>query len=117
MRLRTVEHRHRLAQRLKLILIALVSRRRVPDVVKTLLYRPEFFGRPMCAWTQADVRPADVEPLRAAGVSDEGVEDAIQVCVLFNLYDRLADSLSFHLPGPDGYAASGRSLLRRGYQL
>ncbi|TMI75947.1 MAG: peroxidase [Bacillati bacterium ANGP1] len=65
----------------------------------------------------ADVRPVDLEPVRAAGVSDEGVEDAIQVCVLFNIYDRLADSLSFYLPGPDGYAASGRSLLRRGYQL
>jgi alkylhydroperoxidase family enzyme len=65
----------------------------------------------------ADVRPADVAPLRAAGVSDEGIEDAIQVCVLFNIYDRLADSLSFHLPGPDGYAASGRSLMKRGYVL
>ncbi len=65
----------------------------------------------------ADVRPADVAPLRAAGVSDEGVEDAIQVCVLFNIYDRLADSLGFYLPGPDGYAASGRSLMRRGYRL
>jgi alkylhydroperoxidase family enzyme len=65
----------------------------------------------------ADVRPADVEPLRAAGVSDQGVEDAIQVCVLFNIYDRLADSLSFHLPGPEGYAASGRALMKRGYLL
>ncbi len=65
----------------------------------------------------ADVRPADVEPLRAAGVSDEGIEDAIQVCVLFNIYDRIADSLGFHLPGPDGYAASGRSLMQRGYLL
>jgi len=67
--------------------------------------------------TPADVRPADVASLRAAGVSDEGIEDAIQACVLFNIYDRLADSLSFHLPGPDGYAASGRSLMRRGYLL
>jgi len=65
----------------------------------------------------ADVRPADVELLRVAGVSDEGIEDAIQVCVLFNIYDRLADSLSFHLPGPDGYGASGRSLMKRGYVL
>jgi len=65
----------------------------------------------------ADVRPADLEPLRAVGVSDAAVEDAIQVCVLFNIYDRLADSLGFHLPGPDGYAASGRSLMKRGYVL
>ncbi len=65
----------------------------------------------------AEVRPADLQPLRAAGVNDAAIEDAIQVCVLFNIYDRLADSLSFYLPGPDGYAASGRSLLRRGYLL
>ncbi len=67
--------------------------------------------------TPADVRPADVAPLRSAGVGDQAIEDAIQVCVLFNIYDRLADSLSFYLPGPDGYAASGRNLLRRGYLL
>ena len=65
----------------------------------------------------AELRPADVEPLRAAGVSDAAIEDAIHVCVLFNIYDRLADSLTFHLPGPDGYAASGRSLMKRGYVL
>lgn len=56
MRIRAVEHRHRLPQKLKLALIRLVSRRRVPDVVKTLMYRPEFFGRQQCAWTQAVMR-------------------------------------------------------------
>ena len=65
----------------------------------------------------ADVRPADLAPLRAAGVSDEAIEDAIHACVLFNVYDRLADSFRFHLPGADGYAASGRSLMKRGYRL
>ena len=64
-----------------------------------------------------DVGPADVAPLRAAGVSDEGIEDAIQVCALFNIYDRLADAMGWHLPGPEGYAASGRSLMQRGYLL
>jgi len=63
------------------------------------------------------LRPPDVAPLRAAGVSDEAVEDAIQVCVLFNIYDRLADAMGWHLPGPDGYAASGRNLMKRGYLL
>ncbi|HEY7684473.1 MAG TPA: hypothetical protein VH833_00075 [Gemmatimonadales bacterium] len=56
MRLGTVEHGHRLGERLKIFLIGLIGRRRVPDVVRTLLYRPEFFGRPMCAWTQAVMR-------------------------------------------------------------
>jgi hypothetical protein len=56
MRLHRVDHGHRLPERLKLIMIRLLGRRRVPDVVKTLLYRPEFFGRPMCAWTQAVMR-------------------------------------------------------------
>ena len=65
----------------------------------------------------ADVCPADVAPLRAAGLSDDAIEDAIQVCALFNIYDRLADAMKWHLPGPDGYAASGRSLMKRGYLI
>ncbi len=56
MRVPAVEHGHRLPEKLKLILIRLVSRRRVPDVVKTLMYRPELWGGPMCAWTQAVMR-------------------------------------------------------------
>ena len=65
----------------------------------------------------AEVGPADVVPLRAAGLSDAAIEDAIHACVLFNVYDRMADSLNFHLPGPRGMAASGRSLMKRGYLL
>ncbi|HEV8400090.1 MAG TPA: hypothetical protein VGQ18_09670 [Gemmatimonadales bacterium] len=64
-----------------------------------------------------DVRPADVEPMRAAGVSDAAIEDAIHACVLFNVYDRMADALKFHLPGAAGFAASARSLMQRGYKL
>jgi hypothetical protein len=56
MRLARVEHRHRLKEKLKLGLIRVLSGRRVPDVVKTLLYRPELWGRPMCEWTQAVLR-------------------------------------------------------------
>jgi hypothetical protein len=56
MRLARVEHRHRFKEKLKLGLIRVLSGRRVPDVVKTLMYRPEFFGQHMSAWTQAVLR-------------------------------------------------------------
>jgi len=60
MRLPAVEHRHRFPQKLKLGVIRVLSGRRVPDVVKTLLYRPDFFGTAHCAWTQAVMRgPSD----------------------------------------------------------
>ena len=48
---------------------------------------------------------------------DRARREGLDVAYLFNIYDRLADSFSFHLPGPDGYAASGRSLMKRGYRL
>src|SRR2546429_4390133 len=70
MRLRAVEHRHRLPERLKLALIRVVSGRRVPDVVKTLLYRPEFFGRAMCEWTQAVMRGPSAWSAGARGLVD-----------------------------------------------
>ena len=62
-----------------------------------------------------EVRPADIAPMRAAGLSDEAIEDAITVCALFNIYDRMADALGWWLPDADGYAASGRNLMKRGY--
>lgn len=56
MRLRAVERGHRLPEKLKLWMIGLVTRRRVPDIIRTLFYRPTFFGRPMSEWTQAVMR-------------------------------------------------------------
>lgn len=64
-----------------------------------------------------EVRPRDIEPLRAAGLSDAAIEDAIQVCTLFNIYDRMADALGWYLPDARGYAASAQNLMRRGYLL
>lgn len=62
-----------------------------------------------------DVHGADIARLRDVGLSDAAIEDAIHVCVLFNIYDRIADSLGFEIPGPAGFAFSAKMLLKYGY--
>jgi alkylhydroperoxidase family enzyme len=41
---------------------------------------------------------AHVEPVRAAGMDDEAIADAIAICALFSMIDRCADALGFALP-------------------
>jgi uncharacterized peroxidase-related enzyme len=62
------------------------------------------------------VTAVDVAPLRAAGLTNEAIEDAIHACVLFNIYDRMADTLNFDIPPREGFAQGARHLLQRGYQ-
>ena len=64
----------------------------------------------------AAVTAGDVVPLRAQGLSDAAIEDAIHVAVLFNIYDRMADTLDFEIPGPESFARSAKVLLTRGYK-
>jgi alkylhydroperoxidase family enzyme len=59
---------------------------------------------------------ADVGPLRQAGLSDAAIEDAIHVCTLFNVYDRLADSFEFDIPEQEGFEQGATTLLKRGYR-
>ena len=62
------------------------------------------------------VTTADIAPLRAVGLSNEAIEDAIHVCALFNMYDRVADALGFAVPDAKGFAVSAKMLLTRGYR-
>lgn len=60
MRLQNVTAGHGWATKVKFALIRLVSGAPVPDVVKTLQYRPETFGKPYCDFLQAIMRgPSD----------------------------------------------------------
>jgi alkylhydroperoxidase family enzyme len=61
------------------------------------------------------IAAADLAPLRAAGVSDTGIEEAIRVCFLFNLIDRIADALDFELPTEQSLRWVARILHRVGY--
>ena len=62
------------------------------------------------------VSPADVEPLRAAGLSDEAIEEALHVCALFNMYDRIADALGFEVPDAEAFEFGAVMLLKHGYR-
>jgi uncharacterized peroxidase-related enzyme len=67
--------------------------------------------------TPEAIGPEDVAPLRAAGLSDEAIADAVHVCALFNIYDRLADALGWEVPAsPEFWSAQSRYLLKSGYQ-
>lgn len=60
MRLKVVQNGHRLPQKLMLGVMRLMMGGPPPDVVKTLLYRGEFFGKPISALFQAVMRgPSD----------------------------------------------------------
>jgi alkylhydroperoxidase family enzyme len=65
------------------------------------------------------VRPEDAEGVRAAGVSDRAMVDALLVCAYFNLIDRLADSFGFtpisHVIGHDGLMRREAEFLEHGY--
>ena len=62
--------------------------------------------------------PEDVRAVLAAGVDKAALSEAIHVAYLFNVYDRLADSMGWHVPDPAGgaYRAGAARLLKRGYQ-
>jgi hypothetical protein len=61
------------------------------------------------------VTAADVQATRAAGVSDDAIEDALTVCFGFNVIDRIADSLGFDLPPREVHAAYAERFLAEGY--
>ena len=68
------------------------------------------------------LRPAelgldDADAVRAAGVSDEAIVDAIHVAALFNMIVRLADSLAWDVPEWDSFLARADSMLANGYAL
>ena len=61
------------------------------------------------------VGPDDVAPLRAAGVSEQAIEDALYVCAYFNIIDRLADAFDFYVPSAEAFAQRAGMLLEHGY--
>jgi hypothetical protein len=61
--------------------------------------------------------PEDVRAVMRAGVSKNAMRDALEVAFLFNVYDRLADTMGWDVPSrASGYYQVGaKRLLERGY--
>ena len=60
---------------------------------------------------------ADAEAVRAQGVSDEALIDAVHVAALFSMIVRLADSLGWDVPTFDEFGARAEAMLSSGYAL
>jgi hypothetical protein len=59
----------------------------------------------------------DADLVRAAGVREEALVDAIHVAALFNMIVRIADSLGFEVPPYESFLARADSMLSSGYAL
>ena len=64
-----------------------------------------------------ELGPADADAVRATGVSDDAIVDAIHVAALFNMIDRMADSLNFDVPPYESFLARADTMLAEGYLL
>ena len=64
----------------------------------------------------SDLGVEDLRPLLERGVTREEILDAMYVGYLFNTYDRLADTLGWHVPVAEAFEVSAKRLLKRGYR-
>jgi uncharacterized peroxidase-related enzyme len=62
------------------------------------------------------VEPDDIRAVLAEGVSPEQIQDALAVCLAFNIMNRLADAFDFDVASPAAMNAGARYLLKRGYR-
>ena len=58
----------------------------------------------------------DIRAVLAVGVSRQQIEDALAVCLAFDITDRLANAFDFAIATPAAMDAGARHLLKRGYR-
>jgi len=61
--------------------------------------------------------PNEVRAVLATGVSKRAIAEALEVAFLFNVYDRLADTMGWHVPDKKSgyYDVAAKRLLKDGY--
>lgn len=60
----------------------------------------------------------DVRAALRAGVSKRAIGEAMEVAFLFNVYDRMADAMGWHVPDVAAgyYEVGAKHLLKHGYR-
>ena len=61
------------------------------------------------------IAPSDIEPLHAAGWSDEQIWYGITVCALFNFYNRWIDASGVHAMSEEAHRAGGKRMATQPY--
>lgn len=61
------------------------------------------------------IRAADMQPLYAAGWTDEAIYFAITVCSLFNFYNRWIDASGVHALSDEAHREGGKRSAVHGY--
>jgi hypothetical protein len=67
--------------------------------------------------TPHELSPSDVAEIRNAGVSTQAISDALHVCFMFSMIDRLADSFGWHVQSAAEFRKDASFLLKKGYDL
>lgn len=65
--------------------------------------------------TPESLGPDDARAVYAEGVSEAALVDAVYICALFNLIDRVADALGFDIPAD--FSRGAPMQLKRGYKF
>lgn len=73
------------------------------ELLRKMTLEPDQFGA------------GDIAAARSAGLSDEAILDAAEVCAMFNTIDRIADAVSFEVLTPEGFADGAQKLRKFGY--
>jgi alkylhydroperoxidase family enzyme len=79
------------------------------ELAATLVFLEKLTLRP------EELEPADAVAVRAAGVSDAALRDAVTVCALFSMIARLADSFGWDVPDWESLKLRAPAMLEGGY--
>lgn len=62
-----------------------------------------------------NIGPSDIEELKQAGWPEEAIYDAVNVCALFNLYNRWVDATGVHAQAEEATEGNAKRLAEWGY--